>query len=80
MLNRELADKELVQATAALLGAQQDARRQRLYLERVVDPSLPDQPSEPRRLRLLLTVFLSALIAYAVGWLIWAGIREHRQD
>jgi len=80
VLNRELADKELVQATAALLGAQQDARRQRLYLERVVDPSLPDQPSEPRRLRLLLTVFLSALIAYAVGWLIWAGIREHRQD
>lgn len=80
VLSRELADKELAQSTAALLGARQDARRQRLYLDRVVDPSLPDKPSEPRRLRLLLTVFLSALIAYGVGWLIWAGIREHRQD
>lgn len=80
VLGRELADKELAQSTAALLGARQEARRQRLYLDRVVDPSLPDKPSEPRRLRLLLTVFLSTLIVYGVGWLIWAGIREHRQD
>ena len=45
-----------------------------------VEPSLPDKASEPRRWRSILTVLASALLFYGVGWLIWAGIREHRQD
>jgi len=77
--NRELAEKELSQATAALVGAEQEARRQKLYLERVVNPNLPDAPSEPKRWLAILTVFSSALLAYGVGWLIWAGVHEHRQ-
>ncbi len=79
-LRREIADKQLAQATAALLSAEQEARRQKLYLERIVEPSLPDKASEPRRWRSILTVLASALLFYGVGWLIWAGIREHRQD
>lgn len=79
LLNRELADKELAQATASLVTAEQEARRQKLYLERVVNPSLPDYPSEPRRWLAILTVFVSAMLAYGVGWLIWAGVHEHRQ-
>ncbi len=79
MSNRELAEKELGQATAALVGAEQEARRQKLYLERVVNPNLPDAPSEPKRWLAILTVFASALLAYGVGWLIWAGVHEHRQ-
>ena len=79
-LRREIADKQLAQATAALLSAEQEARRQKLYLERIVEPSLPDKASEPRRWRSILTVLASALLLYGVGWLIWAGIREHRQD
>lgn len=77
--NRELAEKELTQATAALVSAEQEARRQKLYLERVVTPSLPDSPSEPKRWLAILTVFASTLLAYGVGWLIWAGVHEHRQ-
>lgn len=79
MMAREFADKELAQATAAVVSAQQEARRQRLYLEQVVPPNLPDQAIEPRRWMAILTVFLASLLAYGVGWLIWAGIREHRQ-
>lgn len=79
-LNRELADRELTQATAALVNAQQEARRQKLYLDRVVSPSLPDEPAEPRRWLSVLTVLASSLLAYGIGWLIWAGVREHRQD
>lgn len=80
ILDRELGDKELTQATAALLTAEQDARRQRLYLDRVVNPSLPDKSTQPRRFIGILTIFLSALMLYGVGWLLWAGVREHRQD
>ncbi|ALJ07664.1 chain-length determining protein [Brevundimonas sp. DS20] len=80
VLQREIADQELAQATANLVSAQQEARRQKLFLERIVSPALPDSPQEPRRLKAILIVFGSAFLAYAVGWLIWAGIREHRQE
>ncbi len=79
-LQRELADRELTQATAALLSAQQEARRQRLYLDRIVNPNLPDKPTQPRRWTAILTIFASAMLIYGVGWLVWAGVREHRQD
>ncbi|WP_235599177.1 hypothetical protein [Brevundimonas naejangsanensis] len=79
-LRREIADKQLTQATAALLAAEQEAGRQKLYLERIVEPSLPDKASEPRRWRSILTILASTLLAYGVGWLVWAGVREHRQQ
>lgn len=79
-LAREFAELELTEATSRLLAAQQDVRRQRLYLDRVVNPSLPDRPGQPNRLLAVLTVLLSTLTLYGVGWLIWAGVREHGQD
>ena len=80
VLNREFADKQLAAATAALTGAELEARRQKLYLDRVVDPNRPDEATEPRRWLALLTVFATCLLIFGVGWLVWAGIREHRQD
>lgn len=78
-LQRELADRELTQATSSLISAQQEARRQKLYLDRVVNPNLPDKPTEPKRWIAILTIFASSLLIYAVGWLVWAGVREHQQ-
>lgn len=79
-LQRELADRELTQTTSSLLTAQQEARRQKLYLDRIVNPNLPDKPTQPRRWIAILTVFASTVLVYGVGWLVWAGVREHRQD
>lgn len=79
-LQRELADRELAETTSALLTAEQEARRQRLYLDRIVAPSMPDKPTEPRRWIAILTIFASTMLVYGVGWLVWAGVREHRQD
>lgn len=76
---REFAERELASATSALLVAEQEARRQNLYLERVVSPSLPDRPTQPRRWLGILTVFATVMLIYGVGWLVWAGVREHRQ-
>ncbi|WP_292071840.1 chain-length determining protein [Brevundimonas sp. UBA7534] len=76
---RELAGEELAQATAAQISAEQEARRQKLYLERIVSPSLPEKATAPNRWRAILTVFVSLLLIYAIGWLIWTGVREHRQ-
>ena len=79
-LSREFADRELTQATAAVISAEQEARRQKLYLDRVVAPSLPDEPSEPRRWLAILTVFATTVLIYGISWLVYAGVREHRQD
>ncbi|MCW0046913.1 MULTISPECIES: chain-length determining protein [unclassified Brevundimonas] len=76
---RELAARNLASATATLNSARQDARRQQLYLERVVSPSLADKPTEPKRLLAVLTVFGTLLLIYGVAWLIWTGVKEHRQ-
>lgn len=79
VLEQELADRQVGLATAAVISARQEARRQNLYLERIVNPSLPDKPTQPRRWLAILTVLTSAMLIYGVGWLVWAGVREHRQ-
>ncbi|PQZ73530.1 chain-length determining protein [Brevundimonas sp. MYb46] len=80
ILQREIAERRVTQAEASLLSAQQDAARQKLYLERIVAPSLPDKGTAPNRWKAILTIFASSMLLYAIGWLVWAGIREHRQD
>jgi len=78
-LEREFADRALGAASASLDSARLDARRQKLYLERVVNPGMPDRPAEPKRLMAILAVLISTMLVYGIGWLVWAGLREHRQ-
>ncbi len=78
-LEREYSDRALGAANTALDSARQDARRQKLYLERVVNPNAPDRPGQPKRLLAILAVFISTFLIYGIGWLVWAGLREHRQ-
>lgn len=79
VLERELADRALAATTQAETLARDEARRQRLYLDRVVNPNLPDVAAQPKRLRSILAVFATCLLFYGVGWLIAAGVRETRQ-
>lgn len=78
ILNRELASRAVTAASASLETAQIDARRQKLYLDRVVDPTLPSDASQPKRLLSILAVFATCLLIYGGGWLVWAGLRESR--
>lgn len=79
VFERELATREVAAATTALLLAEQEARRQALYLERVVNPTLPDASTEPNRLLSIFTVLAAAMLIYGLGWLIVVGVREHKQ-
>jgi capsular polysaccharide transport system permease protein len=77
VLEREFSERALSAATNAFENARQEARRQRIYLETVAYPNLPDLSTEPRRLRLFMTVFIFGLMAYAMSWLLLVGAREH---
>lgn len=70
-LNRELAVKQLTSALVSLENSRQEAQRQQLYLERVVEPNLPDYPLYPRRL-------LSILIVFAVSMCVFLSVRAFR--
>ena len=77
-LESELADKQLAAAMTSLVDAQNEARRKQAYVERIVQPNLPDSPTEPRRLRGILATFVLGLIAWGIASMLLAGVREHK--
>ena len=77
-LEREFADKQLTSALASLELARNEAQRKQVYLERIVQPSLPDTALEPRRLRGILATFVLGLIAWGILTMLLAGVREHQ--
>lgn len=78
-LDVELADRGLAAARTTFETARQDARRQQLYLEQVVAPNLPDEATEPKRWRAIILTLITTLTLYGLGWLVVAGVREHKQ-
>lgn len=77
-LDREYADKRLAAAMTSLQEARNEARRKQAYVERIVEPNLPDEAQEPRRLRGILATFVLGLVAYGILAMLLAGVREHR--
>jgi capsular polysaccharide transport system permease protein len=77
-LEREFADRQLAASLTALQDARNEARRQRAYVERIAQPSLPDDAMEPRRIRGILATMVFGLVAWGVLSMLLAGVREHR--
>ena len=77
-LEREFADKQLGSALASLEQARNEAQRKQVYIERIVQPSLPDLAMEPRRLRSILATFVLGLVAWGILSMLLAGVREHQ--
>lgn len=77
VVEQEFATQNLNVASAALVQARAEAQRQQFYLERVVEPNVPDVPLLPRRLLSILVVAATALCLYMIGWMITVGILEH---
>lgn len=78
VLDSQFADKNLAIALASLEEAKNEARRKQAYVERVVQPNLPDKPLEPRRLRAIFSTLVLGLVAWAISSMLLAGLREHR--
>ncbi|MEG8221001.1 hypothetical protein OSJ57_10250 [Sphingomonas sp. HH69] len=77
-LQNEFAIKQLSVALASLESAKNEARRQQIYIERIAQPSLPDNAAEPKRLKGILSTFILGLVLYGVFTLLFAGIKEHQ--
>ena len=77
VIEKGFSDRQLATALVALESAKSEATRKQLYLERLVQPNLPDKAMEPRRLRSVFTILLIGLIAWGVISLLVASVREH---
>jgi capsular polysaccharide transport system permease protein len=78
-LENELANKQLASALASLEQAKTEASRKQAYVERIVEPNLPDSPIEPRRARGILATLALSLLAYGILRMLLAGVKEHAQ-
>ncbi len=77
MVEKTFADKQLASSLASLEEARAEALRKQLYLERLVEPNLPDEAMEPRRIRSVFMVFLLGLMLWGVVSLVVASVKEH---
>lgn len=77
-LESQFADKQLAAAMSSLQDASNEARRKQAYLERIVEPSQPDQALEPRRLRGILSTLLLGMVAWGIITMLLAGVQEHK--
>lgn len=76
-LENEFAGKQLAAALASLEQARSESVRKQAYVERIVQPNLPDRPMEPRRLRGIFATLALSLLAYGILRMLLAGVREH---
>ncbi len=80
LVEQEFATQSLNAANAALVQVRSEAQRQQFYLERVVDPNVPDTPLLPKRLLSIIVVLASCLCIYFIVWMFTVGILEHSQE
>jgi capsular polysaccharide transport system permease protein len=73
----ELAVKLFSASLLTFEDAIKDAEQQRLYLERVVEPNLPDFPLQPKRTRSILTIFAFSVCIYWILQVLGNIVMEH---
>lgn len=76
---RMFAEKAFISALASLEAARIEASAQNRYLTVFVQPKTPDIAVYPERLRWVAVVFILSFLTWAIGSLIFAGIRDHVQ-
>jgi capsular polysaccharide transport system permease protein len=80
LVEQEFAEQTLAAANTALEQARVEAKQQQYYLERVVEPNLPDSAILPARIKNILAVIFASLCIYLVGWMLSVGVREHASE
>jgi len=75
--DKTFAEKAYLSALSALETAKMDAAKQQIYLATIIPPGLPEEPSFPKPLRQILTVFGVAAALWLIGLLGVHTVREH---
>jgi capsular polysaccharide transport system permease protein len=79
-IEQEFATQMLTAANTSLEQARAEAQKQQFYLERVVEPNLPDDPALPNALKQVLIVLGASVCLYFIGWMLIVGVLEHSPE
>jgi capsular polysaccharide transport system permease protein len=77
VIEKEFAEKAYASALTSLEIARTEAAQQHRYLATIVEPSVPDEATHPKRFLGVLAVFAASLAAYGILALLIAAAREH---
>lgn len=78
ILDSKFHETQLASSMASLEDARNEARRKQSYVERLVQPNLPDDPLMPRRFLGVFTTFILGLVAWGIMSMLIAGMKEHQ--
>jgi capsular polysaccharide transport system permease protein len=78
-IERAYAEQRLQTATQGLAQASGMASQQAIYIVRIANPSFPTEATKPQRFLDSIAVILIFTMAYVIGSLVWANVRDHRQ-
>jgi capsular polysaccharide transport system permease protein len=76
-LEREFAERTFVSALNSLEAARMDAQRQRLYLERISSPAVPDYAAYPYRLTFIVGTFMLCGMIYRIARALFRDTLAH---
>ena len=78
-LGGELALGMYQGALTSMEAVRADAYRKLKHLLVIQDPALPESDQYPRRIYSIVTWFISLLLVYLLGRLLWSIIKEHQE-
>ena len=76
-LDQQFSERTFISALGSLESARLDAVRQRVFLNEVASPNLPDYPLYPHKALWVLCVFAFSLIAWRLFGVVAEDIRDH---
>lgn len=76
-LEQELAKQLYASTLTSLELAKAEAQRKAKYILTFVSANFPDEALEPERSKAIFITFLLLTIAFSIGGLVWAAIKDH---
>lgn len=77
LFDDQFAQKKLAATLTSLEAARVETQNKQAYVERIVQPSLPDEAQEPRRLRGVIAAFVMGMIVWGLLSMLLASFRDH---
>jgi len=79
LFDEQFAQKKLAATLTAFEAARVDAQNKQAYVERIVQPSRPDEAQDPHRIRGVIATLAMGLIVWGLLSMLLASLKDHME-